>query len=344
MAEEEEVDPEAAEERKLKAEAEELKKTGSDAYRKRDFSAAIAAYEKAWEIYPKDITYLTNLSAVYFEQGDYDKCIETCEKAIEEGRQLRVDYKLIAKAYGRIGSASHKKGDLAAAVKNYEKSLTEHRTPDVLNKLREAEREKKAADEAAYVDPVLSEQAREEGNAYFKAGDFVGAVKSYTESIKRDPKDPRGYNNRALCYTKLAALPEALKDTDQAISVDPAFIKAYIRKSSVLLSMREHTRAMEAIQEAVDKDVDGKHSSEIQQQLYKCNSAMSAARANETEGEALERAMRDPEVAQIMNDPVMQQILQQAQSNPGALQDHMKNPTVRDKIMKLVNAGIIKTR
>lgn len=73
------------------------------------------------------------------------------------------------------------------------------------------------------MDPVLSEQAREEGNAYFKAGDFVGAVKSYTESIKRDPKDPRGYNNRALCYTKLAALPEALKDTDQAISVDPTF-------------------------------------------------------------------------------------------------------------------------
>lgn len=45
-----------------------------------------------------------------------------------------------------------------------------------------------------------------------------------------------------------------------------------------------------------------------------------------------------------MNDPVMQQILQQAQSDPGALQDHMKNPGVREKIMKLVNAGIIKTR
>lgn len=45
-----------------------------------------------------------------------------------------------------------------------------------------------------------------------------------------------------------------------------------------------------------------------------------------------------------MTDPVMQQILQQAQQNPSALQDHMKNPIVRDKIMKLVNAGVIKTR
>ena len=44
-----------------------------------------------------------------------------------------------------------------------------------------------------------------------------------------------------------------------------------------------------------------------------------------------------------MTDPVMQSILQQAQGNPQALQDHMKNPTVRNKIMKLINAGIIKT-
>ena len=47
---------------------------------------------------------------------------------------------------------------------------------------------------------------------------------------------------------------------------------------------------------------------------------------------------------QIMNDPVMQSILQQAQTNPAALQDHMKNPIVRNKINKLISAGIIRTR
>lgn len=188
-------------------------------------------------------------AAVYFEQGEYDKCIKTCETAVDEGRSLRADFKLIAKALGRTGSAYAKQGDLATAIKFFQKSLTEHRTPDVLNKLRDAERAKAGADAAAYVDPAQSAAAREEGNARFKAGDFAGAVQSYTESIRRDPADARGYNNRALCYTKLAALPEALKDAEEAIRRDPAFVKAYIRKSAVLFAMREYTKAIDAIQE-----------------------------------------------------------------------------------------------
>lgn len=44
----------------------------------------------------------------------------------------------------------------------------------------------------------------------------------------------------------------------------------------------------------------------------------------------------------IMADPVMQAILQQAQSNPAALQEHMKNADVRSKVQKLIAAGVIR--
>lgn len=37
-----------------------------------------------------------------------------------------------------------------------------------------------------------------------------------------------------------------------------------------------------------------------------------------------------------MQDPVMQSILQQAQSDPAALQEHMKNPAIRSKVQKLI--------
>ena len=334
---EEDVEMEDDEEAKVKKEALEEKAKGANAYKAKDFPTAAAHFEKAWDLWPNDITFLTNLggelkltiltvflpcglvlistfSAVYFEQGDYDKCIETCEKAVDEGRsvgllssiltvcltdnnQLRADYKLIAKALGRIGNAYHKKGDLDEAIKYFNKSLTEHRTADILNKLHEAEREAAEKARLAYIDPAKADAAREEGNALFKAGDFAGAVKAYTEAIKRNPDDPRSYNNRANAYTKLAAFPEALKDAEAAIKVDPKFIKAYIRKSHVLFAMRDYTKSLEVMQEAADADEEKKHTKEIADQVLKCQQALMQQRAGETEEETLQRAMRDPEIA-----------------------------------------------
>ena len=89
-------DEEAIAKRKAKDEADNEKKLGTENYKKRQFDAAIEHYGKAWDLH-KDITYLTNLSAAQFEKGDYEAAIETCKKAIEEGREVLADFKIIAK-------------------------------------------------------------------------------------------------------------------------------------------------------------------------------------------------------------------------------------------------------
>lgn len=125
----------------------------------------------------------------------------------------------MCRALARTGSAYERKQDYANAIKFFQKSLAEHRTPDVLAKLKAAEKTKEEAEAKAYEDPEKSNQARDEGNKLFKSGDFAGSVKLYTEAIKRNPRDARGYTNRAAAYTKLMALAEALKDADMAIKV-----------------------------------------------------------------------------------------------------------------------------
>lgn len=342
-----EAEEEEDEEKKAKAAADAEKKLGNERYMKRDFDAAIPHYQKAWELH-KDITYLNNLGACYFEQAKYDECIKACEQAVEEGRAMRADFKLVAKAYGRIGTAYAKQDKLELAITNFEKSLTEHRTPDILAKLRDTEKLLKERTRQAYIDPAKAEEERTRGNELYKAGDFPGAVAAFTEAIKRDPSDPRGYSNRASAYTKLAALPEALKDAEEAIKVDPKFVKGYVRKANVLFSMKDYTKAMEACQKAEDVDAaqegGAKNAREIQTLLSKCMNELYSQRSGESEQETLQRAMRDPEVAQIMQDPIMQSILQQAQGNPAALQEHMKSPIIREKVQKLIAAGIIRTR
>ncbi len=89
-------DEEALNKRKAREEADAEKKIGTDFYKKREFTAAIEHYGKAWDIH-KDITYLTNMSAAQFEKGEYEAAIETCKKAIEEGREVLADFKIIAK-------------------------------------------------------------------------------------------------------------------------------------------------------------------------------------------------------------------------------------------------------
>lgn len=49
------------EEAKAKKEAEQAKKAGNEAYKKRDFDEAIKQFEHAWDAWPQDITFLSNL-------------------------------------------------------------------------------------------------------------------------------------------------------------------------------------------------------------------------------------------------------------------------------------------
>ncbi|KAL2063534.1 hypothetical protein VTL71DRAFT_5339 [Oculimacula yallundae] len=335
------LDEEAAEKAKAKAAADVEKKLGTENYKKRNFDEAIAHYSKAWELY-KDITYLNNLGAAHFEKGEYDEAIKACEKAVEEGREIYADFKMIAKSYARIGSSYEKKGELPLAIENYKKSLTEHRIPETVNKLRAAEKSQVEATRQALIDPEKAEEARELGNAKFKESDWPGAVAAYSDMIQRAPEDPRGFSNRAAAFIKLLEFPSAIDDCNAAIKKDPKFIRAYLRKAQAYFGMREYSKCVDTCTEAAEVDVTKANSREIEQQQQKAYAAMYSARENETEEQTKERIQRDPEIINIMQDPIMQSILQQAQGDPAALQEHMKNPGIRVKINKLVAAGVIR--
>lgn len=334
-------DEDAIAAKKAKEEADKEKAEGTACYKKRQFDDAISHYTKAWETH-KDIAYLTNRSAAQFEKGDYQACIADCQQAVDHGREELADFKIIAKAFGRMGSAYEKQGDLANAVEYYQRSLTEHRTPEILAKLRAAEKAKITADRNAYIDPQKAEEARELGNQKFKEADWPAAVEAYTEMTKRAPDDPRGYSNRAACLIKLLTFPSAVSDCDIAISKESKFIRAYLRKAQALFAMKEYSRCVDVCSLATQHDTDGKNAREIEQQSQKALQAQFSAQEGETEEQAQARISKDPEVLEILSSPIMQSILQQAKNEPKSLEDHMRNPEIRAKVQKLMAAGVIR--
>jgi stress-induced-phosphoprotein 1 len=203
------------------------------------------------------------------------------------------------RAFARIGTAYEKMGDLSNAIFYYQKAQTEHRTPEVLAKLRAAEKAKVKQDRESYINPEEAEKARELGNAKFKESNWPEAVEAYTEMIKRAPDDPRGYSNRAACFIKLLEFPSAVQDCDEAIKRDPDFIRAYLRKAQAYFTMREYNKCINVCAEAMEHDKDGKNAREIQQQESKALQAQYSAREGETEQQTMERIQRDPEVCHL---------------------------------------------
>jgi stress-induced-phosphoprotein 1 len=334
-------DEEAIAAKKAKAEADKEKAKGTEFYMKKQFDQAIEHYTKAWDI-SKDIAYLNNLGAAYFEKGDYDNAIDACQRAVEYGREVNAGFVPIAKALGRIGSAYEKKGDLDNAILYYDRSLTEHREKSINLKKLAAEKANREAKRNAYIDPAKAEEARQLGAKLFKEEEFAEAKKAYDEMIARNPDDVRGYTNRALCYIKQLAPHCAVDDCDEAIKRDPKFVKAYTRKAQALFAMKRYSQCIDVCDEASGHDADDSTKRELDQQKQKALEALYAAREGETDEQAQERIQRDPDIMAILQDPVMQSILQQAKGDPAALQEHMRNPAIRTKMQKLMAAGVIR--
>lgn len=84
--------------------------------------------------------------------------------------------------------------------------------------------------------------------------------------------------------------------------------------------------------------------------MYLCASApvlllcLSGEASEEEVKERQARGMADPEVQNILMDPVMRQVLDDFQSDPRAARHHLQNADIHRKISKLVSAGIIQLR
>ncbi|KAL6260272.1 hypothetical protein P5V15_007804 [Pogonomyrmex californicus] len=316
-----------------KRKALEEKKLGNEAYKKKNFEEALQHYNKAVELDSTEIVYLLNIAAVYFEQKEYEKCITQCEKAIDVGRENRADFKLIAKAFTRIGHAYKKMENWKQAKVYYEKSMSEHRTPEIKTLLSDIDKIIKEEERKAYIDPVKAEEEKELGNQKYKDGDYPAAIKHYSEAIRRNPDDPKYYSNRAACYTKLAAFDLGLKDCEKVVELDPKFIKGWIRKGKILQAMQQQGKALTAYQKALELD---SQNSEALEGYRSC-----AVSASSNPEEVRKRAMADPEIQNILRDPAMRLILEQMQSDPRAIQDHLQNPDIAAKLLKLLESGLI---
>ena len=92
---------------------------------------ALQCYQEAYELDPENVLILNNQAAVYFARKEYDTCVQVCQRAVERATEIMAPFAHKAKIFSRLGNAEHKRGNLAAAIEAYDKSLMEHHSDDV---------------------------------------------------------------------------------------------------------------------------------------------------------------------------------------------------------------------
>ena len=90
-------------------------------------------------------------------------------------------------------------------------------------------------------------------------------------------------------------------------------------------------------------EVYSKHMTAQRRSIVYCGVQFMTGDASEEElAQRRARAMNDPEIQNIMTDPVMRQVLQDLQEDPRTAAKHMSQPQIRMKLDKLVKAGIVR--
>lgn len=92
---------------------------------------------------------------------------------------------------------------------------------------------------------------KDQGNEFFKAGNYLKAAAKYTQAIKQDPSNPTLYSNRAAAFLHLVKLNKALADAEMTISLNPQWEKGFFRKGCVLEAMERYDDALAAFQTAL---------------------------------------------------------------------------------------------
>ncbi|CAA2999972.1 serine threonine- phosphatase 5 [Olea europaea subsp. europaea] len=92
---------------------------------------------------------------------------------------------------------------------------------------------------------------KDQGNEFFKSGNYLKAAALYTQAIKQDPSNPTLYSNRAAAFLHLVKLNKALTDAETTVNLKPDWEKGYFRKGCVLEAMERYDDALAAFQIAL---------------------------------------------------------------------------------------------
>jgi len=103
-------------------------------------------------------------------------------------------------------------------------------------------------------DKAQADKHKQSGNSHMSNKMYDEAIESYNKAIALDPVNAVYYSNRAAAYSSKGDHLSAVGDAEQAISVDPQFIKGYHRLGHAQYSLGDFRAAANAFERGLKLD------------------------------------------------------------------------------------------
>ncbi|MDX2246670.1 MAG: tetratricopeptide repeat protein [Bacteroidia bacterium] len=193
------------EEEQKKEASKKLIEEGDVAFAEGDYEQALRTYREAKLINPYQTMAFSKINRT-------QKAIDTRKQKAEQAEKYYIE--LV------------KDAEYAFKIRDFQKSILLFREAKTLRpgedkiaaRLREAEK---------LIIPLHTLEAK------YRAGDYNGALKDYTKSIKDEPENPDLYLGRGKCYLRLDKGKQAFADFTKAIELYPDFREAYILRAGI---------------------------------------------------------------------------------------------------------------
>lgn len=210
-----------------------------------------------------------------------------------------------------------------------------------------------------------SERLKGHGNAAMQRKDYQGAIDFYTKALEIAPLNPIYLSNRAAAYSATNQHEFAKNDAELAVIQDSKYTKAWSRLGLAKFALGDAKGSMEAYQKGIEAEGNGgsdamKRGYETAKKRYEEESGPEAedeptARSTSPAGGA--GGMPDlsslagmlgggggggggmPDLAGLMQNPMMRQMAQNLMSNPEMMNNIMNNPRLREMAGRFGGGG-----
>mmetsp|Transcript_9101 Transcript_9101/g.18628 ORF Transcript_9101/g.18628 Transcript_9101/m.18628 type:complete len:266 (+) Transcript_9101:51-848(+) len=92
---------------------------------------------------------------------------------------------------------------------------------------------------------------KNEGNVFFKAGDYPKAIEKYSAAIEVDPDNHVYYSNRSAAYGLSGQWEAAARDGQKCVSLNSKFLKGYHRAANALKHTKQYKDAIKIIEKGL---------------------------------------------------------------------------------------------